>query len=504
MNKIGVIIDKYFTDLPLWQKYVISVLYQENKLFGLYVLDKQVKNKERGFFRFLLKLEANIFHLDNLNICDDLCLNVFNSLEEFKQFDICINLSSTCAKELKLADYDVDIIDIIYDNKVLVNSFYIGIKEYLRKYKTIDLSLMLYRKEYRLLDIVSYNTHWSCAYSSNMVKFSLANLLIKNLNVLTITAKTGKLKSNLLMVEDITLWEKNRYVAKFIFNTAIKYRNKIYNKIFKSCDGQNWTVFLGKGEFVESDLTQIKPLSFPKKEFWADPFLFKYNNDLYLFFERFPFKTTKGVISCTKILNDQITEVIDVLDLPYHLSYPNVFEEDGNIYMIPECSENNCLEVYQCVDFPNKWRLYSIGFEGESVADTVYYKDANGDKWLFISKTNPVISNHCNELWIYKIDSLKLKKIESHRKNPVIINSEFARNGGAIFNYLDHAYRVSQNNTYGMYGKGINISRIKELSINNYEEEVIRKVSPSFSLKLIGMHHMHQIDGFFVLDGRLR
>ena len=40
-----------------------------------------------------------------------------------------------------------------------------------------------------------------------------------------------------------------------------------------------------------------------------------------------------------------------------------------------------------------------------------------------------------NELYIYKVDSVDLKNIESHKENPVIINSKTARNAGSIFNY---------------------------------------------------------------------
>ena len=47
-------------------------------------------------------------------------------------------------------------------------------------------------------------------------------------------------------------------------------------------------------------------------------------------------------------------EVSDVLVMDYHLSFPYVFKEDENIFLMPETSQNNRLEIYKCVDFPAK------------------------------------------------------------------------------------------------------------------------------------------------------
>jgi len=115
--------------------------------------------------------------------------------------------------------------------------------------------------------------------------------------------------------------------------------------------------------------------------------------------------------------------VEDILNLDYHLSYPFIFTEDNEIYMIPETSGNKRVEIYRCVGFPKKWEIYSTGFNGELIADTTYYKDDSGQRWLFL---NRIINNFSSNLFIYKIDSLKLKSIQSHSRNPVIVDSRIA------------------------------------------------------------------------------
>ena len=89
---------------------------------------------------------------------------------------------------------------------------------------------------------------------------------------------------------------------------------------------------------------------------------------------------------------------------------------------MPETAENNRLEIYKCISFPNKWKLYSTAFIGEKILDCSIYEDEIKQKWLFLNKKTPN-SDGCSDLYIYLIDTLKLDKIIPHRDNPVITNS---------------------------------------------------------------------------------
>ena len=61
--------------------------------------------------------------------------------------------------------------------------------------------------------------------------------------------------------------------------------------------------------------------------------------------------------------------------------------------------------------------------------------------------------------------------------------------------------RLAQNNSYGVYGYGLNVMEITQLDSANYSETRRVSVSPAFKPGLIGCHHMDQCGDVFVVDG---
>ena len=90
--------------------------------------------------------------------------------------------------------------------------------------------------------------------------------------------------------------------------------------------------------------------------------------------------------------------------------------------------------------------------------------------------------------------------MEAHKQNPVIINSEKARNAGCIFKYKDSLYRPSQSNIDGIYGRALNINKIEKLTIDEYLEKNIITIFPDFEKNLIAIHHLHQSNNMFLID----
>ena len=170
--------------------------------------------------------------------------------------------------------------------------------------------------------------------------------------------------------------------------------------------------------------------------------------------------------------------------------------------MIPESSANNRLEVYKCNRFPDSWSLYSTAFNGEKVKDCNIHKDQNDNLWIFLNKKYNN-SDDCSDLYIYKIDSLKFKKIYSHKLNPVITDSKVARNAGPLFYFDNKLFRPSQININGQYGVGININQISNLTLHEYNEQLVKQYTPNFNKKINGLHHLHFKDDF-VVDIRKR
>ena len=105
-----------------------------------------------------------------------------------------------------------------------------------------------------------------------------------------------------------------------------------------------------------ADFKNIKIILPQSNTFIADPFLFKYNNDYYAFFESWDYNY--GTICCSKLDSEyNFTNIEKCLDLKFHLSFPCIFEYKNNIYMIPETGAKKSILLYKCLEFPKKWKF---------------------------------------------------------------------------------------------------------------------------------------------------
>jgi hypothetical protein len=238
----------------------------------------------------------------------------------------------------------------------------------------------------------------------------------------------------------------------------------------------------------------------PSGEFWADPFYFKYQNKDFFFFERYCYKNKKGEICCAELRDNKLINIQSVLKKKYHLSFPNIFRYKKNIFLLPETHENKRLEIYICDDFPKKWSLYSTAFIGEIVCDPLILLK-NKKLWLFINKTSRNVENLNKDLYIYQIDSLKLKSITPHKKNPVISSLNGGRNASQNFFRNKNMLRVSQDCT-NLYGESINISKITKLNINSYTQKLIKTIKPNIfrDCNIIGIHSLFSFKKKYLID----
>src|SRR5262249_53688342 len=75
----------------------------------------------------------------------------------------------------------------------------------------------------------------------------------------------------------------------------------------------------------------------PRGFFHPDPFLIEHQGGHYIFFEDYDYAVERGVISYVELdENGQASAPRVVLSQDCHLSYPFVFQYEGQVYMIPE------------------------------------------------------------------------------------------------------------------------------------------------------------------------
>ncbi|KAL4568886.1 hypothetical protein LXL04_024503 [Taraxacum kok-saghyz] len=204
--------------------------------------------------------------------------------------------------------------------------------------------------------------------------------------------------------------------------------------------------------------------------FVADPFLYVQGNVLYLFFETKNPITMQGDIGVAKSVDNGASweQLGVVLDEEWHLSYPYVFDYNGQIYMMPEGSKKGDLRVYRAVNFPFKWDLEKIILKRPLIDSFVIKYESR--YYLFGSDHTRITTRKNGELEIWYSNS-PLGPWKQHKKNPVYNTDKKsgARNGGRPFVYKNNVYRLGQDDGE-TYGKRVRVFKIEVLTPYNYRE----------------------------------
>jgi hypothetical protein len=285
--------------------------------------------------------------------------------------------------------------------------------------------------------------------------------------------------------------------AQYIAGVSAKIAAKMLDR-YVFAKKIRWGVAFSRGPWKNCVLWRGVRIKNPPDHFLADPFVVSYGNDSYCFVEDYDYTKSRAGISAYR-LNDNAAERLgQVLAEPFHLSFPFVFEFQSKFYMCPETAQNRDIRLYECENFPMKWKLKKIIMSDVSAADTIIFKK-NDIWWLFTNIDPADADDHCSELFIYYSDDPIEGKWTGHPKNPIFVDSMKGRNGGLLFD-AEETYRVSQQQGLDVYGKSFSISRITALSTTDYSEELLVKIEPNFFEKLIGAHHMSSDGAFTAYD----
>lgn len=213
----------------------------------------------------------------------------------------------------------------------------------------------------------------------------------------------------------------------------------------------------------------VSDAGFPSN-FVADPFLYIQGDILYLFFETKNSLTRQGDIAVARSIDKGATwqPLGLALDEEWHLSYPYVFEFNGNMYMLPEGSVKGDLRLYRSVKFPLEWTFDRVILK-QPLVDSVIISHG-GKYWLFGSDNSGIGTKKNGQLEIW-YSNTPLGPWKPHKKNPVYntVKSFGARNGGRPFQYNGHLYRIGQD-CGETYGKRIRIFRVDVLTPDDFRE----------------------------------
>ena len=256
-----------------------------------------------------------------------------------------------------------------------------------------------------------------------------------------------------------------------------------------------WQIGIYKGNSVENltpiaqnpiiNNTMVKEFD---AEFVADPFMIYVNKQWYLFFEALDKSNNKGVIGVSSSKNLIDWNYLGIaLKEDFHLSYPFVFEHEGKIYMSPETLGANGVTLYEAVDFPMKWKPIKKLVEGQHADPTIILH--NGLWWLFTCQT-PYQYDSLSIFWSENL----LGTWKSHNQNPIYTHEKSqSRPGGRVFYHNGNLYRAFQN-CQNIYGEFVGLSKIKKLTVNEFNEEIISKEFLGPSSTGWNKERMHHLD----------
>ncbi|HOX52076.1 MAG TPA: hypothetical protein PKY05_11345 [Fibrobacteria bacterium] len=232
---------------------------------------------------------------------------------------------------------------------------------------------------------------------------------------------------------------------------------------------------------------QELPCDFPLE--MADPFLIQKDGTDWVFFESIK-SSGMGELVVSQLVDDSVTKPSrSILDLPFHLSWPNVFEHGGKTYMVPETGSANEVGLWVCDEFPMKWSKVRTLVEGAHFHDGTIVRHG-GRWWLFVSVGGSYYGDHSAELRIYHSDDLLTSPFVPHPRNPISLSIEGARPAGRFFVRDNVLYRPAQDGRDG-YGKGVIVFRVDRLDESNFAETPVSHILAPTGMQ--GIHTLNQI-----------
>lgn len=236
----------------------------------------------------------------------------------------------------------------------------------------------------------------------------------------------------------------------------------ILNIIRKAVTGGEWNV-----AYRNTNSQEYKLVSLPADQWCADPFALEVNGRHYIFVEQYSKTKEKGCIGYFEFESGIPVNKGIIIENTYHMSYPDVFEYNGEYYMIPESSANSTVDLYVADHFPDKWRKVKSLINGSKYVDSTVYRD--DEHFYIISYT--MIGGY--EVHVFTLD-MREQKVELIAKKRYEKN--VARPGGRMFMKDGKLIRPAQDCSL-KYGEALILYQVDEINRNgDYIEHKVDRI----------------------------
>lgn len=281
-------------------------------------------------------------------------------------------------------------------------------------------------------------------------------------------------------------------------------KEKMYSVAIRKRSSHNDHFWLHEDfEFIECEIDTCNG-----RYWFADPFLYERDGCVYLFYEAFDLLENRGKEGYSLMQADgSWSKPRIIIDEPYHLSFPNIFDFNGCTYIMPEMSEDYSLKLFKAVEFPNKWVLAETILPDVFACDSVFV-EKDSQRFLI---TNEMYHNVPNgqyaSCWVknylYRMDGMKVKG-----NGEKVAEGDYGiRNAGKTFESEGKLFRIGQDCRERLYGRGMVLFEIESLS--PYKEKVLtswscedlsKHIKRASNESIVGSHTYNFSEHFEIID----
>lgn len=276
------------------------------------------------------------------------------------------------------------------------------------------------------------------------------------------------------------LWRKLTRRHPFYWQTAFRISDDADIAAATALEGTAFTVLEDDGQ-----------------RFYADPFAVEHAGQTFLFVEEYPYASGKGVISVATLDADGRCSLPRlVLEESYHLSYPQVFDHGGEMFMLPESGGARRLVLYRAASFPDRWEVDTVLMDDIDINDaTLLQRD--GRFWLFGTERRGS-GNASDTLVVFSAPGLR-GPWSPHKLNPIAIDRAAARPGGAFIERDGRTYLPLQNGQ-ACYGGGLGLAELLRLDDDAVVLTAPVPVRAGTAWPGRGIHTLNRAAGIEVVD----
>jgi hypothetical protein len=229
---------------------------------------------------------------------------------------------------------------------------------------------------------------------------------------------------------------------------------------------------------------------------YADPFVFAHDGETCLFVEDMPYSTGRGVISVATLGPDgRFGTPRPVLEEPFHLSFPQVFSRQNEIFMLVEGAAGGEFVLYRAERFPDLWRRDTVLLR-HGLGDPVLLEDA-GRLWLFATE-NRHGGNYSDTMAVFSAPDIR-GPFTPHRLNPALIDRFGARPGGAFVTDGRRRFLPVQDGSR-RYGGGLGLAELTELSDARVSFAPPRPIATAGRIPGTGIHTLNRAGRVEAID----